>query len=57
MKIKMKDTNTVRTVNNVGMIMFPKEIRKNFDIKAGDRFKFLICDNGDIVIRKEGTTI
>lgn len=53
MKIKMKDTNTVRTVNDIGMIMIPKEIRNNFDIKAGDRFKFLICDNGDIVIRKE----
>ena len=49
----MKDTNTVRTVNDIGMIMIPKEIRNNFNIKSGDRPRFLICDNGDIIIRKE----
>ena len=47
----MKETGIVRRIDELGRIVIPKEIRKNFHIDEGDPMEIYIQDGG-IVIKK-----
>lgn len=47
----MKATGIIRRVDDLGRIVIPNEIRKNFKIEECDSMEFFI-DGGNIVIRK-----
>ncbi|MEG0314188.1 MAG: AbrB/MazE/SpoVT family DNA-binding domain-containing protein [Erysipelotrichaceae bacterium] len=47
----MKATGVVRRLDDLGRIVIPKEIRKNFRIKEGDNIEFYI-ENDHIVVKK-----
>ena len=49
----MKNMQITRTINDLGMIVVPKNVREAVNIKPGDRLKYFITENGDIVLRKE----
>ncbi|MEG0823334.1 MAG: AbrB/MazE/SpoVT family DNA-binding domain-containing protein [Erysipelotrichaceae bacterium] len=50
----MKATGVVRRLDDLGRIVIPKEIRKNFRIKEGDNIEFYI-EKDHIVIQKYNT--
>ena len=48
----MKSTGMVRPVDNLGRVVIPREIRKQFDIENGiDSFEIFV-DDDKIVLRK-----
>lgn len=48
----MKATGMVRPVDNLGRVVIPREIRKQFDIKNGaDSFEIFV-DDDKIILRK-----
>ena len=47
----MKATGIVRRLDDLGRLVIPKEIRKQYRLKEGDSIEFFI-DNGRIVIQK-----
>ena len=46
----MKSTGVVRRIDELGRIVIPKEIRKNFRIKEGENLEIFINDNETIII-------
>ncbi len=50
----MKATGIVRRLDDLGRLVIPKEIRKQFRMKEGDSIEFFI-DNGHIIIQKHDT--
>lgn len=51
----MKATGVVRRIDELGRIVIPKEIRKNFRIKEGENLEIFINDNETISLRKHST--
>ena len=47
----MKATGIVRRLDDLGRLVIPKEIRKQYRLKEGDSIEFFI-DNDRIVIQK-----
>lgn len=47
----MKATGVVRRIDDLGRIVIPKEIRRNFKINEGDSVEIYVDNNG-IIIRK-----
>lgn len=47
----MKATGIVRRLDDLGRLVIPKEIRKQYRMKEGDSIEFFI-DNDRIVIQK-----
>lgn len=47
----MKATGVIRRIDDLGRIVIPKEIRKNFKINEGDSLEIYVENNG-IVLRK-----
>ncbi len=48
----MKATGIVRRIDDLGRIVIPKEIRKNFHIKESDPMEIFINGDGDIILKK-----
>ena len=48
----MKDTGIIRSLDSLGRIVIPTEIRSTRNIEIGDPMEFFISDNNIIVIRK-----
>ena len=48
----MKATGVVRRIDDLGRIVIPKEIRRNFKINEGDSVEIYVDNNG-IIIRKD----
>lgn len=48
----MKATGIVRKVDELGRVVIPKEIRKNFKIREGDPLEIFTDRNGAIVFKK-----
>ena len=48
----MKDTGIIRSLDSLGRIVIPTEIRSTRNIEIGDPMEFFISDNHTIVIRK-----
>lgn len=49
--MKKKET---RSVDDLGRIVIPKEIRKSLNIKNGDTLKFSILKDKKIILETEG---
>lgn len=47
----MKATGIIRRVDDLGRVVIPKEIRRNFGIREGDPLEIFV-DNGYICLRK-----
>lgn len=47
----MKATGVVRRIDDLGRIVIPKEIRRNFKINEGDSLEIFV-ENNDIVLKK-----
>lgn len=48
----MKATGVVRRIDELGRIVIPKEIRKNFRIKDGENIEIYIDDEENIILKK-----
>ncbi|MBC8080371.1 MAG: regulator [Gorillibacterium sp.] len=48
----MKDTGIIRSLDSLGRIVIPTEIRATRNIEIGDPMEFFISNNNTIVIRK-----
>jgi len=48
----MKATGIIRRIDELGRIVIPKEIRKNFRIKEGDSLEIYIENDDHIILRK-----
>lgn len=51
----MKATGVIRRIDELGRIVIPKEIRKNFRIKEGENIEIFISDDDSIVLKKHST--
>lgn len=51
----MKATGVVRRIDELGRIVIPKEIRKNFRIKDGENVEIFIDDEENIILKKHST--
>lgn len=51
----MKATGVVRRIDELGRIVIPKEIRKNFRIKEGENIEIYIDDSENIILKKHST--
>ena len=49
----MKDTGVIRSIDELGRLVVPKEIRKNLDIKPKDPIEIYVED-GRIILTKIG---
>lgn len=47
----MKDTGITRTIDELGRVVIPREIRRTMRIREGDDIELFI-DGGDIVLRR-----
>ncbi|AIQ61898.1 regulator [Paenibacillus stellifer] len=52
----MKDTGMIRSLDNLGRIVVPVEIRMTRNIEIGDPIEFFILDDHIIVLRKYTST-
>lgn len=52
----LKATGIIRTVDDLGRIVIPKEIRRNMDIRDGDPMEIYVSDGGWIVLKKYNAT-
>ena len=48
----MRSTGILRKVDELGRIVIPKEIRKNFRIREGDPLEIYVEKNGEILLKK-----
>ncbi|MFT9055128.1 MAG: AbrB/MazE/SpoVT family DNA-binding domain-containing protein [Ethanoligenens sp.] len=49
----MKDTGIVRSVDNLGRIVLPMELRRQLEINEKDPLEIFV-DSNDIILRKHG---
>ena len=47
----MKDTGIVRSIDEMGRLVLPKEMRRKMDIESGDEIEFF-AENDRIILRK-----
>lgn len=52
----MRATGIVRRIDDLGRVVIPREIRKQFGVKEGDPLEFFVNDN-EIILRKYDTSI
>jgi stage V sporulation protein T len=48
----MKATGIVRRVDDLGRVVIPKEIRKTFNINAGDPMEIFISGDDEVIFKK-----
>lgn len=48
----MKATGVIRSVDELGRLVIPKEIRKNMDIRCGDPLEIFVDGQDTIVLKK-----
>lgn len=48
----MKSTGIIRKIDELGRIVIPKEIRKNFKIREGDQLEIHVDSEGEIILKK-----
>lgn len=48
----MKATGIVRRIDNLGRVVIPKEIRRNFRIREGDPLEIYTNDEGLVILKK-----
>lgn len=48
----MKNTGITRKIDELGRLVIPKEIRKNYELEVGDNLEFLVDENNNIVLKK-----
>ena len=48
----MKATGVIRSVDELGRLVIPKEIRKTMDIRCGDPLEIFVDGSDTIVLRK-----
>jgi transcriptional pleiotropic regulator of transition state genes len=53
----MKSTGIVRTIDELGRIVLPKELRRTLNIKPRDEFEFHVEDRNIILKRNESACI
>lgn len=51
----MKATGVIRRIDDLGRIVIPKEIRKNFKINEGENIEIFVSDNDSIILKKHST--
>lgn len=42
----------VRTMDDLGRVVIPKELRRNINVKEGDQFELFATTSGEVVMRK-----
>lgn len=52
----MKDTGMIRSLDSLGRIVIPSEIRGTRNIEIGDSLEFFVTDDGMLVMRKYKST-
>ena len=53
----MKATGLVRGIDDLGRIMIPLDIRKKFNIQAGDKFDIFLGEDKEIILQKENYSL
>lgn len=48
----MKATGIVRRIDELGRIVIPKEIRRNYKVREGDQLEIFTDRNGEIILKK-----
>ncbi len=48
----MRATGIVRSIDDLGRIAIPRELRSTHNLGKGDSVEIFIDDNGDIILRK-----
>jgi AbrB family transcriptional regulator (stage V sporulation protein T) len=48
----MRATGIVRSIDDLGRLVVPKEIRRVTGAVDNQPYEIFICDNGDILLRK-----
>ena len=48
----MRATGISRSIDSLGRIVIPKEIRKNMQIREADLLEFYAGDEGEIILKK-----
>ena len=42
----------IRDMDDLGRVVIPKELRRNINVKEGDKFEIFATSNGEIILRK-----
>lgn len=42
----------IRGIDDLGRVVIPKELRRNINVKEGDKFEIFATSNGEIILRK-----
>ena len=42
----------IRGMDDLGRVVIPKELRRNINVKEGDKFEIFATSNGEIILRK-----
>ncbi len=48
----MKATGIVRRIDELGRVVIPKEIRRNFKIREGEPLEIFVDQNGEVILKK-----
>lgn len=48
----MKATGMVRSIDSLGRVVIPMEIRREMNIQEGDSLEIFTDDNGSIILKK-----
>ena len=48
----MKATGIVRRIDELGRVVIPKEIRRNFKIREGEPLEIFVDRNGEVILKK-----
>ena len=48
----MKATGIVRRIDELGRVVIPKEIRRNFKIREGEPLEIFVEQNGEVILKK-----
>ena len=52
MKVEFNPTGVVRTIDDLGRIVIPRDLRINTGIQEGTRFEIFVDKNGNIYMKK-----
>ncbi len=48
----MTNTGMTKSIDALGRIVLPKEIRKSLNLSPGSPLEMLMAENGDLILRK-----
>lgn len=48
----MKSTGIVRRIDDLGRVVIPKEVRRNFGIREGDPLEIYVGEGGEVIFKK-----